>query len=139
MDQPIVIDDTRGFCHDEFWNLNLTWYTDNPDFTLCFHSTALVYIPAVYLWLFLPGTHFEQILLCINQAQKFDFLPKKKIKLMKIQNSKFRGEKNSELKGINFNKGKLKWQKMSSYVHLNNGRSNLWCSMFIAIFQKVTW
>jgi hypothetical protein len=22
-----------GFCDDQFWDNNLTWFTDNPDFT----------------------------------------------------------------------------------------------------------
>ena len=65
------------FCQDNLWNrkwlllfpnllecdsiqpvscliVNLTWYTDQPDFTQCFHSTVLVYLPCGFLWTFLP-------------------------------------------------------------------------------------
>ena len=38
-----------SFCQDAFWDLSVTWYTENPDFTTCFHQTALVYIPSVIL------------------------------------------------------------------------------------------
>ena len=37
------------FCGGEFWNENLTWNTDSPDFTPCFHKTALAWIPTVIL------------------------------------------------------------------------------------------
>lgn len=33
-------------------NLNLTWYTENPDFTKCFQKTALIWIPCAFLWIF---------------------------------------------------------------------------------------
>ncbi|NXI19483.1 MRP1 protein, partial [Irena cyanogastra] len=33
---------------------NLTWHTEDPDFTLCFQNTVLVWIPCVYLWLCFP-------------------------------------------------------------------------------------
>lgn len=33
---------------------NLTWHTEDPDFTLCFQSTVLVWIPCIYLWLCFP-------------------------------------------------------------------------------------
>ena len=52
-----------NFCTDEFLDLNLTWNTDSPDFTLCFHSTALTYLPCIYLWVFLPiylGMHYTK-------------------------------------------------------------------------------
>ena len=34
--------------------VNLTWYTEEADFSKCFHSTVLIYLPCGYLWLFLP-------------------------------------------------------------------------------------
>ena len=34
------------FCESEFWNNNLTWYTETPKFTECFQTTVLVYTPA---------------------------------------------------------------------------------------------
>ncbi|NWT03499.1 MRP1 protein, partial [Mionectes macconnelli] len=33
---------------------NLTWHTEDPDFTPCFQNTVLVWIPCVYLWVCFP-------------------------------------------------------------------------------------
>ncbi|NXQ50905.1 MRP1 protein, partial [Catharus fuscescens] len=33
---------------------NLTWHTEDPDFTPCFQNTVLLWIPCVYLWLCFP-------------------------------------------------------------------------------------
>ncbi|KAF1518623.1 Multidrug resistance-associated protein 1, partial [Eudyptes sclateri] len=33
---------------------NLTWHTENPDFTQCFQNTVLVWIPCMYLWVCFP-------------------------------------------------------------------------------------
>ncbi|XP_053413290.1 multidrug resistance-associated protein 1 isoform X3 [Nycticebus coucang] len=48
----------RGFCSadgsDPFWDLNVTWYTSNPDFTKCFQNTILVWVPCFYLWVCFP-------------------------------------------------------------------------------------
>ncbi|KFO05542.1 Multidrug resistance-associated protein 1, partial [Balearica regulorum gibbericeps] len=33
---------------------NLTWHTENPDFTQCFQNTVLAWIPCIYLWLCFP-------------------------------------------------------------------------------------
>ncbi|VVD06181.1 unnamed protein product [Leptidea sinapis] len=30
---------------------NLTWYTENPEFTPCFEKTVLIWIPCGFLWL----------------------------------------------------------------------------------------
>lgn len=40
----------RASCAD--WNV--TWYTSNPDFTKCFQSTVLVWVPCFYLWACFP-------------------------------------------------------------------------------------
>ncbi|XP_044733468.1 multidrug resistance-associated protein 1-like [Chrysoperla carnea] len=40
------------FCESEFWDINLTWNTTNPDFTDCFQKTVLIWIPSAFLWLF---------------------------------------------------------------------------------------
>ncbi|KAF5303469.1 hypothetical protein FQA39_LY09932 [Lamprigera yunnana] len=40
------------FCGTTFWNSSFTWSTDNPDFTICFEETVLVWIPCIFLWLF---------------------------------------------------------------------------------------
>ena len=45
---------SEGFCDDPLWDINITWNTDNPDFTTCFHQTVLLYIPSAILILFYP-------------------------------------------------------------------------------------
>lgn len=50
---------TLSFCADPFWDANLTWYTDDPDFTGCFQQTVIVYLPAALLLAFAPlHVHF---------------------------------------------------------------------------------
>jgi len=44
----------KTFCPDPLWDSNLTWYTDNPDFTICFQQTALIYVPSLVLILLTP-------------------------------------------------------------------------------------
>ncbi|XP_071454824.1 multidrug resistance-associated protein 1 isoform X2 [Hetaerina americana] len=41
-------------CGSPFWDLNVTWYTDYPEFTPCFKKTLLVWIPCIFLWVFSP-------------------------------------------------------------------------------------
>ncbi|XP_065206733.1 multidrug resistance-associated protein 1-like isoform X2 [Planococcus citri] len=41
-------------CGSPFWDSNLTWYAENPDFTECFKKTALIWIPCIYLWICIP-------------------------------------------------------------------------------------
>lgn len=48
------------FCKSPLWDSNVTWYTGNPDFTVCFHETVLVYVPCALLWILAPW----QIWLC---------------------------------------------------------------------------
>ncbi|XP_019701146.1 multidrug resistance-associated protein 1 isoform X1 [Harpegnathos saltator] len=40
------------FCGTEFWDANLTWYTNNPDVTVCFEKTILIWVPCIFLWIF---------------------------------------------------------------------------------------
>jgi hypothetical protein len=47
-----------GLCAGPLWNTSLTWDTDSPDFTACFHKTVLVYVPCGLLWL-LAGIEFR--------------------------------------------------------------------------------
>ncbi|XP_018335867.1 multidrug resistance-associated protein 1 isoform X1 [Agrilus planipennis] len=42
----------ENFCGSEFWNLSLTWNTDDPDFTKCFEQTVLIWVPCLFLWIF---------------------------------------------------------------------------------------
>ncbi|XP_042654867.1 multidrug resistance-associated protein 1 isoform X1 [Tyto alba] len=48
----------ESFCSADaselLWDWNLTWHAENPDFTQCFQSTILVWIPCIYLWLCFP-------------------------------------------------------------------------------------
>ena len=44
----------RPFCSDPLWDLNVTWNSEEPDFTHCFQSTVLIYVPALIFALFLP-------------------------------------------------------------------------------------
>uniref|UniRef100_A0A672VF02 Multidrug resistance-associated protein 1 n=1 Tax=Strigops habroptila TaxID=2489341 RepID=A0A672VF02_STRHB len=48
----------ESFCsvdaYEPFWDWNLTWHTENPDFTQCFQNTVLVWIPCIYLWVCFP-------------------------------------------------------------------------------------
>ncbi|XP_075422205.1 multidrug resistance-associated protein 1-like isoform X2 [Ascaphus truei] len=39
---------------ERFWDANVSWHTQNPDFTKCFQNTVLVWIPCVYLWACFP-------------------------------------------------------------------------------------
>ncbi|XP_048480556.1 multidrug resistance-associated protein 1 isoform X3 [Plutella xylostella] len=40
-----------NFCGSQFWDSNLTWYTEDPTFTPCFEKTVLVWAPCLFLWL----------------------------------------------------------------------------------------
>ncbi|TFK05753.1 nucleoporin Nup37 [Platysternon megacephalum] len=48
----------QGLCSqggsEPFWDWNLTWHTENPDFTKCFQNTILVWVPCIYLWVCFP-------------------------------------------------------------------------------------
>ncbi|CAG9853670.1 unnamed protein product [Phyllotreta striolata] len=40
------------FCGSPFWDVKLTWNTTDPEFTPCLEKTFLVWIPCIFLWLF---------------------------------------------------------------------------------------
>ena len=44
----------REFCGGQFWNQSVTWNTEDPDFTSCFQSTLLCWLPAGFLLLTTP-------------------------------------------------------------------------------------
>ena len=44
----------ENFCGGDLWDQNLTWLSDSPDFTPCFHKTVLVYLPCAFLWIMSP-------------------------------------------------------------------------------------
>ena len=41
-------------CGGPLWDSALTWYTDDPDFTPCFHLVVLPSVPLLFLVLFSP-------------------------------------------------------------------------------------
>ncbi|XP_065205463.1 multidrug resistance-associated protein 1-like [Planococcus citri] len=42
------------FCGSSFWDSKTVWDTDDPDLTLCFEKTVLVWVPCAFLWILLP-------------------------------------------------------------------------------------
>ena len=42
-------------------DVNLTWYTSDPDFTPCFEKTALIWIPCGFLWIFLASDVYYSV------------------------------------------------------------------------------
>ncbi len=42
----------EDFCGSKFWDENVTWNTNDPDFTPCFHKTVLAWAPTVILAFF---------------------------------------------------------------------------------------
>ncbi|KAI1286880.1 ATP-binding cassette sub-family C member 3 [Halotydeus destructor] len=69
-----------GFCGTQFWDYNTTWYSESPDFTPCFHETALVWGPCAFLWLLSPFEFFR----IRNTPVKSDRMPWTLLSLMKI-------------------------------------------------------
>ena len=57
----------NSFCGDPLWDSNLTWYTETPDFTACFHATFLVYVPSIFLGLTLPIQAYRWRYVCKNR------------------------------------------------------------------------
>ncbi|XP_050432447.1 multidrug resistance-associated protein 1 isoform X1 [Adelges cooleyi] len=46
--------DFDRFCGSPFWDNDLSWNTTNPDITLCFERTVLIWVPCLFVWLFSP-------------------------------------------------------------------------------------
>ncbi|KAJ6639011.1 Multidrug resistance-associated protein 1, partial [Pseudolycoriella hygida] len=42
-----------GMAKESGLNTNLTWHTNDPDLTVCFQRTVLVWAPCLFLWIFL--------------------------------------------------------------------------------------
>ncbi|ODM88253.1 Multidrug resistance-associated protein 1, partial [Orchesella cincta] len=50
------------FCgNGSFWDTNLTWYNNKPDFTPCFEQTVLTWIPCGFLWFFAVFEVFSKL------------------------------------------------------------------------------
>ena len=54
MSSTVAENEDGNFCQGPLWDSQLTWFTDNPDFTTCFHQTVLVYVPCGLLLLLAP-------------------------------------------------------------------------------------
>ncbi|KAM3826734.1 multidrug resistance-associated protein 1-like isoform 1-T1 [Vipera latastei] len=52
MGAPWLCDGPAGSA--PFWDWNLTWHTERPDFTPCFQNTVLAWTPCLYLWVGFP-------------------------------------------------------------------------------------
>jgi len=66
------------FCPGPFWDTNLTWYTDQPDFTSCFHKTFLIYFPCSILWILTP------LELWLNERNKKGDISWSRVNLLKL-------------------------------------------------------
>ncbi|KAG5671138.1 hypothetical protein PVAND_001351 [Polypedilum vanderplanki] len=42
------------FCGSEFWDSDLSWRPENPDFTFCFKNSVLIWVPCAFLFIFSP-------------------------------------------------------------------------------------
>jgi ATP-binding cassette subfamily C (CFTR/MRP) protein 1 len=48
-----------SFCGGDLWDLDVTWNTDDPDFTPCFHKTVLAWAPSV-IYLFFAALEMSK-------------------------------------------------------------------------------
>lgn len=54
------------FCGSIFWDTDVSWNTEIPDFTPCFQNTVLIWIPCGFLCLFMP---LESYRLCYKKQK----------------------------------------------------------------------
>ncbi|XP_045474208.1 multidrug resistance-associated protein 1 isoform X6 [Harmonia axyridis] len=54
------------FCGSQFWDNSLSWNTTDPDLTVCFERTVLVWIPCLFLW----GLSFFDVSYILNSKNK---------------------------------------------------------------------
>ena len=71
------------FCGVEFWNNTLTWDSDNPDFTDCFHKTILAWCPSLILAIF-SINEFLSFKFGKNQSIPWNLYNLTKVKLQKL-------------------------------------------------------
>ena len=50
LSRDIERESNKTFCKGDFWDLSLTWNTNDPDLTECFRDTILVGVPCAFLW-----------------------------------------------------------------------------------------
>ena len=64
----------KSLCGESpFWDRNLTWDTDLPEFSTCFRKTALIWGPCAVFWVILPF-HFRYYFNEKNAALQFSKL-----------------------------------------------------------------
>ena len=68
------------FCGGVFWDDALTWDTNDPDFTACFHKTAFAWTPSVVLFLMGP-IEARRYLRSVNRNIPWSWLNLSKIAL----------------------------------------------------------
>ena len=61
-----------NFCGGDFWNINETWTTEDPDFTKCFHKTVLAWAPSAFFFFFAT---FELKKITSNSKEKISWNP----------------------------------------------------------------
>ena len=45
-------EEENAFCGTKFWDNDVTWYTQEPDFTPCFHKTVISWTPTLIFLIF---------------------------------------------------------------------------------------
>ena len=70
----------KDFCGGAFWNTTLTWDSEHPDFTKCFHKTILSWCPIVVL-LFFSSLELPNYFSSNNPNRKIPWSPLTIIKL----------------------------------------------------------
>ena len=58
------------FCGGPVWDPDVTWNTNDPDFTDCFHKTVLSWTPCLVFLLFVP---FELRRYCLSPNRRVPF------------------------------------------------------------------
>ena len=66
-------------CATPLWDIDITWWTDDPDFTPCFHQTVLVLAPALYILLLSP---LQAYLLCVSQARNIPWCVRNTLRMV---------------------------------------------------------
>jgi len=70
----------KDFCGGAFWNTTLTWDSEHPDFTKCFHKTILSWCPIIVL-LFFSSLELPSYFSSNNPNRKIPWSPLTIIKL----------------------------------------------------------
>ena len=62
----VSLNNMMEVCETPLWDTSITWWTEDPDFTPCFHKTVLVMAPALYILLLSPLQFYQ---LHVSQAR----------------------------------------------------------------------